>query len=577
MITGSHKANASDIHQLTKKAETADEYALVAISSWQWGCMHGGGVHAVELVFLSLLAFVVVFAALARKLNLPYPIVLVVAGLLLSFLPRVPKVTLNPDIIFLVVLPPLLYSAAWVTSWRDFSFNLVSILMLAFGLVAFTVFGVAFAAPHVFAGFTWQLGFLLGAVVSTTDSIAATSIARNLALPRRIVDILEGESLVNDASGLVALEFGLAMILRSQTPTAGEAAGRLCFLSLAGIAIGLAIGKVVDLLERHIDDGPIEIAVSILVPYVTYLAAAAVHASGVLAVITCGLYLSRKSAVFFSPNVRLQASAVWESLTFALNGLVFVLIGLQLPYVLAGIRSYSMKELLLYGATFSALLILLRLLWIFPGARFGHWFRTRVLHQDYPLPSSAGIFVLGWTGMRGVLALAAAMSLPENLANGTPFPERNLIIFLTFSVILVTLVLQGLTLPPLIRLLGLAGASGPNCEEREARRIMTRAALQRLEEARAQDTPELAPVYDDLKQHYEHRLERLEGNAEERKGSLEKYDRVLDLNRDLLRTEREAVLSLRAAGRISDEVLRQIERELDLRESELALAAEASA
>ena len=539
--------------------------------------MHGGGVHAVELVFLSLLAFVVLFAAVARKLNLPYPIVLLLAGLLLSFLPRVPKVTLNPDVIFLIVLPPLLYSAAWVTSWRDFRFNLFSIFMLAFGLVAFTVFGVAFAAPLVFAGFTWQLGFLLGAVVSPTDSIAATSIARTQALPRRIVDILEGESLVNDASGLVALEFGLAMILRSQTPTAGEAVGRLCYLTVAGIIIGLAVGKLVEGFERHIDDGPIEIAVSILVPYATYLAAVAAHASGVLAVIACGLYLSRKSAHFFSPNVRLQAWAVWESLTFALNGLVFVLIGLQLPYVLAGIHSYSMKELLMYGAIFSALLIVLRLLWIYPGARFGYWFRTRVLHQDYPRPSLGGILVLGWAGMRGVLALAAAMSLPERLADGTPFPQRNLIIFLTFSVILVTLVLQGLTLPSVIRMLGLAGTSGPNCEAREARRIMTRTALQRLEQARAQDIPELEPVYNDLNQHYEDRLQRLTRKNNGGEESSKHYARVLDLNLDLLRAERETALSLRAAGRISDETLRQIERELDLRESELTLDAEAGA
>ena len=539
--------------------------------------MHGGGVHAVELVFLSLLAFVVLFAAVARKLNLPYPIVLLLAGLLLSFLPRVPKVTLNPDVIFLIVLPPLLYSAAWVTSWRDFRFNLFSIFMLAFGLVAFTVFGVAFAAPLVFAGFTWQLGFLLGAVVSPTDSIAATSIARTQALPRRIVDILEGESLVNDASGLVALEFGLAMILRSQTPTAGEAVGRLCYLTVAGIIIGLAVGKLVEGFERHIDDGPIEIAVSILVPYATYLAAVAAHASGVLAVIACGLYLSRKSAHFFSPNVRLQAWAVWESLTFALNGLVFVLIGLQLPYVLAGIHSYSMKELLMYGAIFSALLIVLRLLWIYPGARFGYWFRTRVLHQDYPRPSLGGILVLGWAGMRGVLALAAAMSLPERLADGTPFPQRNLIIFLTFSVILVTLVLQGLTLPSVIRMLGLAGTSGPNCEAREARSIMTRTALQRLEQARAQDIPELEPVYNDLNQHYEDRLQRLTRKNNGGEESSEHYARVFDLKLDLLRAERETALSLRAAGRISDETLRQVERELDLRESELTLDAEAGA
>ena len=295
-----------------------------------------------------------------------------------------------------------------------------------------------------------------------------------------------------------------------------------------------------------------------------------------LAVIACGLYLSRKSAHFFSPNVRLQAGAVWESLTFALNGLVFVLIGLQLPYVLAGIRSYSMKQLLVYGATFSALLIVLRLLWMYPGSLFGHWFRTRVLHQDYPRPTPGGIFVLGWTGMRGVLALAAAMSLPEKLSDGSAFPQRNLIIFLTFSVILVTLVVQGLTLPSVIRLVGLAGTSGPNCEAREARRIMTRAALQRLEQARAQDIPQLAPVYNDLKQHYEDRLQRLTGGNGGEESS-EQYAHVLDLSRDLLRAERETALSLRAAGRVSDETLRQIERELDLRESELTLDAEASA
>ena len=232
----------------------------------------------------------------------------------------------------------------------------------------------------------------------------------------------------------------------------------------------------------------------------------------------------------------------------------------------------------MYGATFSALLILLRLLWMYPGAFFGYWLRTRVLHQDYPRPTVGGIFVLGWAGMRGVLALAAAMSLPEKLSDGSPFPQRNLIIFLTFSVILVTLVLQGLTLPSVIRMLGLAGTSGPDCEAREARRIMTRAALQRLEQARAQDIPDLDAVYDDLKQHYEHRLQRLEGRMVDRNESLQQhYARSLDLNRDLLRAERETMLSLRAAGRISDETLRQIERELDLRESELTLDAEAGA
>jgi CPA1 family monovalent cation:H+ antiporter len=303
-----------------------------------------------------------------------------------------------------------------------------------------------------------------------------------------------------------------------------------------------------------------------------------VRASGVLAVVACGLYLSRKSARFYSPQVRLQAWAVWDSLTFALNGLVFVLIGLQLPYVLRGISSYSMGELVLYGGLFSAMLIVLRLLWMYPGAWFAHWFRTRILHQDYAMPSNRGIFVLGWTGMRGVVALAAAMSLPERLADGSPFPQRNLIIFLTFSVILVTLVLQGLTLPWLIRALGLAGLTGPNCEGREARRIVTRAALERLQDKRKVDSHEFAPVYDDLHHHYTHRLAVLEGkSSQDPDGDSGEYSRSIELTLELLQIEREAALTLRAQGRISDDVLRQMEHEMDLRETQLGLAAEATA
>src|SRR5713101_159236 len=258
--------------------------------------LQSGGIHSVEIVFLVLLLFVVLFATLARKLQTPYPIVLVIAGLLLSFIPGIPKIPLNPDLIFLVVLPPLLYAAAWMTSWRDFKFNLVSILMLAFGLVGFTVLGVAGAAAWVFPGFDWRLGLVLGAVVATTDAIAATSIAKRVGLPRRIVDILEGESLVNDATGLLALEFALAMVVDGRTPTVAEGALRLTYLTLAGLALGLTVGVIVERIHKLIDDGPIEITLTILVPYVAYLAAEAIHASGVLAVVACGLYLSRQSS-----------------------------------------------------------------------------------------------------------------------------------------------------------------------------------------------------------------------------------------------------------------------------------------
>ena len=313
----------------------------------------------VELVLLLLLLFVVAFAWLARKLETPYPIVLVVAGLLLGFVPGTPRITLNPDVVFLIVLPPLLYAAAWVTPWREFKFNLVSILLLAFGLVAFTVFGVAATARWLIPGFDARLGFVLGAVVATTDAIAATAIAKRLGLPQRIVDILEGESLVNDASGLLALNFALAAVVDGRTPTAAEGLLRLAYLTVAGLLLGLAVGLVAEWFENQIDDGPLEIVISILIPYATYLAAEAIHASGVLAVVACGLYMSHKSSHFFSPRVRMQVWAVWDAFTFILNGLVFVIIGLQLPFVLEGIREYSRTQLLLYGGLFSALLILL--------------------------------------------------------------------------------------------------------------------------------------------------------------------------------------------------------------------------
>jgi CPA1 family monovalent cation:H+ antiporter len=535
--------------------------------------MQSGGIHAIEIVFLLLLLFVVIFATLARKLQTPYPIVLVVAGLLLSFIRGIPSIPLNPDIIFLVVLPPLLYSAAWLTSWRDFKFNLVSILLLAFGLVGFTVLGVAATAALVFPGFDWRLGFVLGAVVATTDAIAATSIAKRLGLPQNIVDILEGESLVNDATGLLALEFAIAMVVEGRTPTVAQGALRLAYLIAVGLIIGLVLGLIVEWFERRIDDGPIEIVVSILTPYAAYLAAESVRASGVLAVVACGLYLSRQSSEFFSATVRIQAWAVWDSLTFAVNGLVFVLIGLQLPHVLAGIRGYSLFDLVLYGALFSAVVIVLRLLWMYPGSQLAYLIRTRILHQKYERPSAKQIFVVGWTGMRGVVALAAAIAVPEVLSDGSPFPQRNLIIFLTFCVILVTLVLQGLTLPPLIRALGLAGKAGSGGEEEEARRIITSTALSHLENARGADLEDFSAVYDDLSRRYTRRLASLSQETADEGGmnnqELSRYRKILG---ELLRIERKTAVRLRNEGRINDEVLRKIEHELDLSETRLALS-----
>jgi CPA1 family monovalent cation:H+ antiporter len=540
--------------------------------------MHSGGVQALQLVFLLLLLFVVAFGALARKLKTPYPIVLVIGGALLGFVPSIPKITLNPDFVFFVILPPLLYAAAWVTSWREFYYHLVSILMLAFGLVGFTVLGVSAVAHWLFPGFDWRLGVVLGAIVAPTDAIAATAIANRIGLPKRIVDILEGESLVNDASGLLALEFGIAMVVSGQVPTVAEGLERLAFLVLVGLAVGLLVAWIVDRIERHIDDGPIEIAISVLTPYAAYMGADKIHASGVLAVVACGLYLSRRSSEFFSPEVRLQIWGFWDSLTFILNGLVFVLIGLQLPHVLAGIREYRMTTLLLYGALFSGLVILLRLIWIFPGAFLANWFRTHVLHQDEKLPAAKYILISGWTGMRGVISLAAAIALPEMLDNGNPFPQRNLIVFLSFSVIFVTLVLQGLTLPWVVRILGVAVPGGPSAEtgaeEEVARREMLESALAYLEETREQDETEFLDIYEDLAGHYRHRLAAVSGSdSPENTLSPEHRERHSRLLRDVLRVERQTAIRLRNKGRINDETLRQLEYELDLREADPAARA----
>lgn len=524
-------------------------------------------IHAIEMVFLLLLGFVVLFGIFARKLSTPYPIVMVLGGLALSFVPGIPHITLNPDMIFLIFLPPLLYSAAWNTSWRDFHANIVPIMMLAFGLVGFTVLGVALLAPLVFPGFDWRFGMLLGAVVAPTDSIAAASIARRIGMPERIVDILEGESLVNDATGLLALEFARQIIVQERIPTVSEGLLKLCWLTVGGVLVGLALGWVIEQIERRLEDSTIEITLSILSPYVLYLVAEVIHASGVLAVVTAGLFLTIRSAHFFSAATRIKVFSVWESLTFILNGVVFVLIGLQFPQIRGSIHEDGIEKVLLNGAIFSLLLIALRMIWVFPGAELSYLVNTHILKRRVQRAPARQVFVVGWTGMRGVLSLAGALALPVVLADGAPFPHRDAIVLLTFCVIFVTLVVQGLTLPPLVRWLGLAGAQGPNCEELEARRIVARAAAAHLGDARERDEVRARDLYDDLIHHYENHLASLHDADHE---AAQKHNHFLELSLEALRVERETAIGLRNEGRINDTVLRKIERELDLNESRLS-------
>src|SRR3954447_24654138 len=462
-------------------------------------------VYKFELILLALLILVICFGSVAKRLHLPYPIVLVIAGLGVSLFPGLPRIPLNPDLIFIGVLPPLLFSAAFSTSWHEFRYNLASISLLAFGLVAFTVVGVAFMAHMLLPQFDWRLGLVLGAVVAPTDAVAATAIGKRLGLPRQIIDILEGESLINDASGLLALQFATSFIVDGSVPSLTEGLWELIYLPAGGILVGLLVAKLVLAFGRKLDDSPIEVTMTFVIPYLAYLSAEAIHASGVLAAVAAGIYLGQKSSSLFSSVSRIESHSFWNTFTFVLNSLVFLVIGLQLPYILAEIRSISTRLLMIDAAEFVVGVILLRLLWVYPGAYVAHVIRRRIQKQEEAPPTFRGVFVLGWTGMRGVISLAAAIALPQSIANGSPFPQRNVIIFLTFCVIFVTLVVQGLTLPPLIRVLGLSQKPGKNPQERQARRKLAKAALDRLNEME-KEAGGFPEVYEDLRRYYERRL-----------------------------------------------------------------------
>jgi CPA1 family monovalent cation:H+ antiporter len=536
-------------------------------------------IHTLEVLGLFLLMAVVLFAGLAKRIHTPYPILLVVAGLVISFVPHVPRIPLNPDIVFLLFLPPLIYSSAWQTNWREFRRNVLSISMLATGLVGFTVFGVAFFADHFVTALDFTSGLLLGAVVAATDAVAAGSVARTLGLSPRVSGLIDGESLINDATGLLALEFGISLLMSGHALSIPEGMFRLLWLVAGGLGVGLLLGILVIFLEQWISDGPLEMAASLIVPYVAYLAAEELRASGVLAVVACGLYLSRRASSYLSPAARLQLLSAWGSLDFILNGVVFLLIGLQLPYILAGIHEYSVWTLLLYGLSFSFILIVLRMAWVYPGAHISYWIRERLLHQSAPAPNAKSTFIVGWCGMRGVLSLAAAFSLPETLPNGEPFAQRSLILFLTFIIILVTLVGQGLSLPPLIRYLGLAENTELEEEQLAARCQILSAAIAWLKQQREAADEDDAHDIDDLIHRYSHRIEavssfdrmsRASGQADdEAQGSMTLFHRRLTLLRKVTAVERETLRKLRDDGIIGDEVQRHLERELDLSETRL--------
>jgi len=405
------------------------------------------------LLVLALLFVVFLLVMLAQKVKIAYPIFLVVAGLAISFIPGIPVLHLNPDLIFLIFLPPLLYEAAWYTSWNDFWKWKRPIALLAFGLVFFTSTVIAYTSASVIPGFTLALGFLLGGIVSPPDAVAAATVLKGMKVPKRILTILEGESLVNDASSLIVFKFALATVLAG-TFSMQEAAGQFFLIAGMGIVIGLAGAHVMYFIHRFLPTTPaIDAALTVMTPYLLFLAAEQFHYSGVMAVVSGGLFISwRSHEIFKTGNTRMNMLGVWTTLIFVMNALVFVLIGLELPEIIHGLGEYSIWDGIRYGLIISGITIALRFLWIYPAAFVPRWLSSKI--RKDPSPGWKGPLVIGWAGMRGVVSLATALSIPF-LVDGNAFPHRNLIIFITFVVIFVTLVIQGLTLPFIIKLIKL--------------------------------------------------------------------------------------------------------------------------
>ena len=519
-------------------------------------------------ILVDVLIAVVVLALLARRFKLPYPIFFVIGGTILGFIPGLPQIRLDPELVFLVVLPPLLFPAALFTSWRDFRANLRPISLLAVGLVLFTTIIVAYLARHFFH-LPLAAGFVLGAIISPPDAIAATAIAERLRIPRRIVTILEGESLVNDATALVV--YRLAVIaVTTGTFSWLQAGEQFVFIGVGGILTGLLIGWLAEQFHRRVDDAPIEITFSLLTPFAAYLLAERLQVSGVLAVVTAGLYLGRRTPQILSFQTRLRGGPVWETLEFLLNGFVFIVIGLQLPEILHRLSDehFPVHVLIGYAVLITAAVIVLRILWVIPATYLPRLIFKKLCRRD-PYPKWQHVAIVAWTGMRGVVSLAAALALSDK-PDGTPFPGKDLILFLTFVIIFATLVIQGLSLPFLIRWLGVKDDGLIEREEREARLRANQSALARLNEITEPDAPRMEAL-NRLRVEYEDHIVQLQSDEPQKAGApLRLFSTEFErLSLEALKIERRTIIRLRDEGTINDEVLRRIQQDIDLAEARM--------
>ncbi|TFF37755.1 Na+/H+ antiporter [Mucilaginibacter psychrotolerans] len=530
--------------------------------------------HYTLFQFLLLLTAVVMLIMLAQKLKIAYPLFLVIAGLLISCIPHIPAISINPELIFLIFLPPLLFEAAWYTSWNDFWKWRRPISLLSFGLVIFTSTIVAVLATAMIPGFTLPMGFLLGGIISPPDAIAATSVLKNVKIPIRITTILEGESLVNDASSLIVLRFALAAVLTGQF-SFHEAVGTFIVVTFMGIFVGLAVANIMYAIHRYLPTtASIDSVFTLISPYFMYLAAEQFHFSGVMAVVSGGLFLSYRShEIFTNGQSRLQVISVWSTLIIILNGLVFILIGLELPEIMNGMSGYSLPQAIKYSLAVSLVIMAIRMMWIYPATFIPRWLFKNIRKSE-PAPGWKGSFIVGWAGMRGVVSLAAALSLPMFSSGGKPFPHRELIIFITFIVILVTLVFQGLTLPFIIKSLKITEIDPVTPDDQQLAGIQIRLAKVSLDWLHEKYPEECES--NELIRGYKSELEHMIAHASETlrciscgasgKKEIDQYNKVL---KDIYEQQRKTLYHLRKEKTFSDSMIRKEEKQVDLNETKI--------
>ncbi len=525
-----------------------------------------------QLLVLSLLFVICMLTILSSKLKISYPIVLVLGGLLISLVPGTPNVSLKPELVFMIFLPPLLFSAAWNTAWNNFWKYKRPISLLAFGLVIFTSAIVAIFAQQIIPGFPLAFGFLLGGIISPPDAIAATSILQELRIPKRVVTILEGESLINDASSLIVFRFALLVIITGQF-NFWDAGKTFIVVAGAGILVGLAIANIIYAIYRWLPGRPAtDAALTLITPYIMFIAAEHFHFSGVLSVVSGGLFLSFRSQDIFSYETRLEVKGLWDTLVFLLNGFVFILIGLQLPYIVSGLEGQSLGQAIGYAIIISLLTIIIRIIWVFPNAYLPRML-FKSIRENEPRPNLKSVFLVAWSGMRGVVSLASALSIPLTLGDGQSFPHRNLILFITFVVILFTLVLQGLSLKPLIRLLKLETPDKGSelTQELTLRVRLAETALGHLDNNYSQEI-EANPTYKRVRDRYERiidisrrKLDPDEKTEEDGK-FLPHYRQMLI---ELVDVRRKELSRYRHNREFNEDLIREREWELDLEEARL--------